>query len=167
MPKHSELVRVVYDTPSGDIDRRVEIGWGSISTLPTEKVGLGFPVGFVRISALRTLPAAVAGVNKAEWDTSQNRLVGGKLPQLSEGPVTQAPSLFSSNCFLGAGSDVGQVFQRQSYTECLCGSNEGFTDPVIDPGLKAPLPTGHLSQSAPCSPCVASLELFPRLCGKR
>ena len=96
MPKHSALIRLVYGSPSSEVDRCVVIGWGSKATLPTEKLGLGLPVRFVGIPAVRTFPAAVARINKANQDTSQPRLVLKERAHLSEGPVAQPCSLPTS-----------------------------------------------------------------------
>ena len=53
MPKHSELFKRVYSRSSRQILGSVEIGWGSIPALPTEKVRLGFAIRLIGVAAPR------------------------------------------------------------------------------------------------------------------
>lgn len=160
MPKHSELFKRVYSHSSGQHSGRVEICIAGVVALPTAKIGLGLAVRFVGVATLRTLPATVTRIDKADRHARQTRLVFDKPPQLSEGPIAQAASLSSSSRCLNTGSDIGQVFQRQTHIKCLCRSDKSFADVVIRPGLKSALPTREFFQPTPCTSGSASLELL-------
>ena len=90
---------------------------------------MGLPVLFVHISAFRTRPGRVLGIDDKEFDAFPPGLVGQKGAELIEGPVVQPFSLAFAG--LSPVPDILEVFDGDSGTGAFGLQNTLFGNGVI------------------------------------
>ena len=124
-------MRVVYGTPSRDVNRGVVVGVVRVSTEQAEELVLGLPVSFFAVTTNGTRPGRVSRIDCYDRDPRQLRLVGQKGTKLEEGPVGQPRPLLPPNRFLDPGSNPAEVCHGDPQPECLCFGNDLFRDAVV------------------------------------
>lgn len=117
--------------------------------------------------------AAVAGLTGVGWRHSNqlnaflNRLVGQELTELIERPtIRPSPFGLASRLLVRALSDARQILNGNGSVKLLGLSDDGGTDGMVQPLLKAPLPARQplqdLAASPPTRPCALRGFLLKR-----
>lgn len=81
------------------------------------------------VAAVASL-ACISGWNQQHWNPSDSRFVVGEKPQLIESPVVMLPALLRT-FDLGTLSDSGQIFKRNTGTDCLRFLYQLFRDVMV------------------------------------
>ena len=124
--RHDRLIDI---SPCSDIDRRVFIRIRCMTTRDTQKMGLGFTVSLVNMSAGRALARGIARVNILDRNALQLRLVFNKRLKLKERPTAVFRSVGFPN--RGPFADVLEMLKFDSAPGVFGFLNELFGNNVV------------------------------------
>lgn len=156
-------VRLIDDgspAESTDVLSSVLVGMGSKATLTTVEDRLTRAIRFFCMTALRTAPACIPGINKHNGDANLFCLVANVAAQLRECPRVQRGSLFASS--RDPQSDVRQILQRYRLLRVLRLRNEPLRYYVIYVLSKSRLLPGELLEAALCRLRSFLLQFRPK-----
>ena len=138
--------RPVYFGPFGNVDRRVDVGVKSGTTVPAGEQALRLPVGLCNMAADVALPAGISRVNKDHRNPSQFRLVADKSIQLKESPISKALSIGPSEpCPRGYAPELFKGYSPFRVFGCR---DNFLGNTVVDVALKSRLPVADFFEMA-------------------
>lgn len=154
--------RPVYFGPFGNIDRRIEVGVKSGTTVPAGEQALRLPVGLCYMAADVALPASIPWINKDHRNPGQFRLVANESIQLKERPISKAlPVGLSEPCPRGY---TPELFKGYS-SVCAFGCRDNFFgNAVVGVPLKSGLSLTDFLQMTFCGFGTALLKGLFDLC---
>jgi hypothetical protein len=113
-----------------DIQGPYEVGMRAMPTQPTLEFGLALPVGLVAMTARRTRPRRVPGIDCHDFDADQTGLVFDEVPELVKRPSRYAGSLLLVKPLPVA--DALEVFQGDPASGVFSLGDELLAQDMVD-----------------------------------
>ena len=136
--------RLVYNSPSGNVDGGIVIRQKGGTTVSTGEQALRLSIGFGDMATGRTFPAGIPWVNEDHGNSCQFRLVTNKRIQLKESPISKTLSVsLAKPC---PGSDALQLLKSDAPARAFGYRDNFFGNAMVGMPLKPTLSLSYFLQ---------------------